>query len=451
MDVSPLSLPLLVEPLSGSRGWVCNESEKEGANQQGRRHDRKQQQQQHGGTGTLLLLPLLWLLAVLLVGVLLLLLLLLALSLTRCEQPLIQQLLLSPPSLSSSSSSSSSSSGPSCPVCHSFLLNAAVNNLKSWRLPPCCIPHVAHYVSSGAYHTDHATAIAAAAAYFGVPLGKGLGDDSVGWERRGGGGEGEMVGLVGVLGRKGGERKGTVAAGWGNEEGSWVWGEGQPASRGFSRQHLGKSVSESESGMTRGDEGDGEVQKRKQNRQEVVVFDIDETLLSNLPYLETHGYGSEPYNSSQWADWVRTSSAPPLPPGVALVRALQSSASRDHIHGYGPASYGEERHREEGSEGTSGLSAALVTGRPESQRAATVENLRRVGVTQWRVLMMRPLDANGNVVRETAVEYKSRCRREIEGMGMKIVGSVGDQWSDITGDATGDGTFKLPSPFYFIP
>ncbi|CAI6005492.1 unnamed protein product [Closterium sp. NIES-65] len=333
----------------------------------------------------------------------------------------------------------------------------SVNNFKSWNLPPCCVPHVTRYVSSGAYHADHSAAITAAAAFFRVPLGDGLSRAAGGWERRGGGGE-EAVGVQqrSVLGRKGGEGKGVGAADRGDAEGDWVWGEGQPASRGV-RGRLSWEPSRQQSqeggsgnGKTRGGEGREEVGRWQQKRQEVVVFDIDETLLSNLPYLQAHGYGSEPYNSSQWADWVFTSAAPPLPAGIALVRALQqTTASMRDDDGVGRERHGEESRG--GGLGAGGLGVALVTGRPESQRAATVENLRRVGVTQWKVLMMRPLDANGNVVQETAVQFKSRSRREIEAMGMRIVGSVGDQWSDITGDATGNGTFKLPNPFYFVP
>ncbi|CAI5465091.1 unnamed protein product [Closterium sp. Yama58-4] len=311
--------------------------------------------------------------------------------------------------------------------------NRAVNNFKSWNLPPCCVPHVARYVSSGAYYADHSAAIAAAAAFFKVPLVDGLSHEVGAWERWGRGGEGAVGVQVGsVLGRKGGEGKGAGAAGRGDSEGDWVWGEGQPPYRGVSgRLNWETSRQQAQeggngNGETRGGEGREEVGRgQQQKRQEVVVFDIDETLLSNLPYLEAHGYGSEPYDSSKWADWVFTSSAPPLPAGIALVRALQTTASIHDNNGPGKERYAEESYAEEdsreGGVGAGGLGVALVTGRPESQRAATVENLRRVGVTQWKVLMMRPLDANGSVVQETAVQFKSRCRREIEAMGMHIV------------------------------
>lgn len=50
----------------------------------------------------------------------------------------------------------------------------------------------------------------------------------------------------------------------------------------------------------------------------------------------------------------------------------------------------------------------------------------------------------------TAVVYKSAQRRKLEESGYKIVGNIGDQWSDILGTNTGDRTFKLPDPLYYI-
>ncbi|CAI7875628.1 unnamed protein product [Closterium sp. NIES-53] len=428
-----LSLPLLLQPLSGGNGWVLEESHTEKEKKShGREQQRERKPQQHGRSKSraagmlpvhassgkqgsssepqrtlptalhvlerlinallsllpllmLLLLVLLVLLAVLSLGVLLLL-AGVPYPLIRYEQPFIQQVLSSTPFFPSSSSTSSfasSSSHSLCPVCHAFLLNAAVNNFKAWNLPPCCVPHVARYVSSGAYHVDHSAAITAAAAFFRVPLGDGLSHATGGWERKGGGGEVAVGVQVGsVLGRKGGEGKGVGAFDRGDSEGAWVWGEGQPASRGVSgRLSWEPSRRQSQeggsgNGKTEGGEGWEDVRRWQQKRQEVVVFDIDETLLSNLPYLQAHGYGSEPYNSSLWADWVLTSSAPPLPAGIALVRALQqTTASMRDDDGLGKERHGEER-REDGV-GAGGLGVALVTSRLESQRAATVENLRR--------------------------------------------------------------------------
>lgn len=50
----------------------------------------------------------------------------------------------------------------------------------------------------------------------------------------------------------------------------------------------------------------------------------------------------------------------------------------------------------------------------------------------------------------TAVVYKSNERKRLEESGYRIIGNIGDQWSDILGTNTGTRTFKLPDPMYYI-
>ena len=52
---------------------------------------------------------------------------------------------------------------------------------------------------------------------------------------------------------------------------------------------------------------------------------------------------------------------------------------------------------------------------------------------------------------QSAVTFKSDIRRQIEKEGYRIWGNVGDQWSDLEGDCSGNRTFKLPNPMYFVP
>ncbi len=49
-----------------------------------------------------------------------------------------------------------------------------------------------------------------------------------------------------------------------------------------------------------------------------------------------------------------------------------------------------------------------------------------------------------------AVEYKTKERLKLEEQGYRIWSGFGDQWSDITGAASGSRTFKLPNPMYYI-
>lgn len=49
-----------------------------------------------------------------------------------------------------------------------------------------------------------------------------------------------------------------------------------------------------------------------------------------------------------------------------------------------------------------------------------------------------------------ALEYKSRRRSLLENTGLRVRSGLGDQWTDITGVAAGDRTFKLPNPMYYV-
>ncbi|KAJ1442471.1 HAD-like superfamily [Sesbania bispinosa] len=40
------------------------------------------------------------------------------------------------------------------------------------------------------------------------------------------------------------------------------------------------------------------------------IFDIDETLLSNLPYYAAHGYGLEVFDHEKFNEWVEKGAAP---------------------------------------------------------------------------------------------------------------------------------------------
>ncbi|GAU24701.1 hypothetical protein TSUD_355290 [Trifolium subterraneum] len=48
--------------------------------------------------------------------------------------------------------------------------------------------------------------------------------------------------------------------------------------------------------------------------------------------------------------------------------------------------------------------------------------------------------------------YKSKnYGKQLEDEGYRIWGNVGDQWSDLQGNSSGNRAFKLPNPMYFVP
>ncbi|TYH90146.1 hypothetical protein ES332_A13G029700v1 [Gossypium tomentosum] len=154
--------------------------------------------------------------------------------------------------------------------------------------------------------------------------------------------------------------------------------------------------------------------------KDIWIFYIDETTLSNSPYYYAqHGFGAEPYNATLFDEWVMEGAAPALPESLLLYNKLLSL----------------------------GIKVVFLTGRQESQRNTTASNLKNVGYHTWdKLILKEPSKYSG----KTAVFYKSNERKMLEKKGYRIIGNIGDQWSDLLGTNTGNRTFKLPDPMYYI-
>lgn len=149
------------------------------------------------------------------------------------------------------------------------------------------------------------------------------------------------------------------------------------------------------------------------------VFDIDETLLSNLPYYAQHGYGLELFDHREFDRWVEMGEAPAIPSSLRLYREVRDL----------------------------GFKTFLLTGRSEAHEGVTVDNLRKQGFHEWDKLILRAAADRT----KTATDYKSEKRKEMEAEGYKILGNSGDQWSDLLGYSMSARSFKLPNPMYYIP
>ncbi|KAL2338017.1 hypothetical protein Fmac_012463 [Flemingia macrophylla] len=157
----------------------------------------------------------------------------------------------------------------------------------------------------------------------------------------------------------------------------------------------------------------------KRTMNDVWIFNIDGTALSNVPYYAKHGYGVKPYNATAYDAWVRKGDAP----------ALRQTLKNYH--------------------NLLGLDFKIVflTGRTIDKKAVTEANLKEAGFHTWEKLILKdPVVYNG----QSSVAYKTAERKKLEKEGYRIVGNIGDQWSDITGKFPGFRTFKLPNPMYFI-
>ncbi|CAJ1978362.1 unnamed protein product [Sphenostylis stenocarpa] len=149
------------------------------------------------------------------------------------------------------------------------------------------------------------------------------------------------------------------------------------------------------------------------------IFDIDETLLSNLPYYAAHGYGLEVFDHEKFNDWVEKGVAPAIEPSLKLYENVLNM----------------------------GFKVILLTGRSERHRSVTVDNLINAGFKEWDQLILRTSDDQG----KRAVLFKSEKRSEMESDGYRILGNSGDQWSDLLGSSVSVRSFKLPNPMYYIP
>ena len=92
-----------------------------------------------------------------------------------------------------------------------------------------------------------------------------------------------------------------------------------------------------------------------------------------------------------------------------------------------------------------GVSVFFVTGRNESERRATIKNLKAAGYHDWAGLYFKPEHYHES----SAIPYKTHAREMIARQGYTIIASIGDQYSDLKGGYA-QKTFKLPNPYYYI-
>ncbi len=155
--------------------------------------------------------------------------------------------------------------------------------------------------------------------------------------------------------------------------------------------------------------------RRRSDERLAVVFDIDDTLLSNYPHIRSIGFG---YIPRDWEAWIARGEAPAIRPMRELLLATRRL----------------------------GLDVFLITDREDpGERAATEANLRREGLGDYTRMIMRPVAGSKLSVRER----KTAARRALYREGYTIVANLGDQKSDL--DSTyAERTFKLPDPLYLI-
>lgn len=147
-----------------------------------------------------------------------------------------------------------------------------------------------------------------------------------------------------------------------------------------------------------------------------MVFDIDETSLTNWQLLVGEDFA---YHKAASDAWNETGQAPAIPGTLRIEKEAQRL----------------------------GVTVFFITGRPERERAITEQNLKAQGFDGWQELALRSAAMEG----KSAEVYKSSVRAGIVADGYRIVLNVGDQWSDLKGKPEAEFSVKYPNPYYFIP
>lgn len=146
-----------------------------------------------------------------------------------------------------------------------------------------------------------------------------------------------------------------------------------------------------------------------------VVLDIDETVLSNYSDFKKRDFGgtlTDIHHDIQLANAV----------AIQPMRQYYRFAQRHHV------------------------AVFFVTGRNESERRATVSNLKHAGFTGWQQLYLKPDSYHAHSI----APFKLAKRKAIEAQGYTIIETIGDQNSDLIGGHNGTA-IKLPNPYYHLP
>ncbi len=151
------------------------------------------------------------------------------------------------------------------------------------------------------------------------------------------------------------------------------------------------------------------------SRNNVAIFDIDETSLNNFEYIKYYDFG---FTIESWDAWIDSAKATAIEPVLELYKYLKQK----------------------------GIKVFFITGRHQSQKLKdpdpTVKNLINVGYLDFDGIFFKP-----RTPKMKTSEFKSSVRKKLTEEGYYIFINIGDQYSDFEGEYPGK-TFKLPNPAY---
>ena len=146
----------------------------------------------------------------------------------------------------------------------------------------------------------------------------------------------------------------------------------------------------------------------------VVIFDVDETALNNYGLAEQMGFG---YVYEMNKKWNAEMKAPVIPQVKELYDFLLSK----------------------------GTKIIFLTGRNFPEYEVTYQNLKSTGYSVFDTLITQI----GDEKKMKAKDFKSSMRIWLTEQGYEIIGTVGDQWSDLEGLYHGIQV-KIPNYLYLI-
>lgn len=159
-----------------------------------------------------------------------------------------------------------------------------------------------------------------------------------------------------------------------------------------------------------------ENQRLQHPKKLAVVFDIDETVLSNYPSIKKFNYCASVPTIEREISKANGKAIPPM-------KALYQFAKDNKV------------------------SIFFITGRPTSLKKATLKNLKKQGFKGYKKIYFKTKPFAHD---KSVALYKTKMRKDIEKQGYVIVLNLGDQQSDLTGGEAMKA-YKLPNPFYYIP
>ena len=142
----------------------------------------------------------------------------------------------------------------------------------------------------------------------------------------------------------------------------------------------------------------------------VVIFDVDETALNNYEVSKKMGYG---YVYEMVLDWTQDAKVPAFQQVIELYNYLLIKGSK----------------------------IIFLTSREYDEYDATYKNLINQGYTEFDTLITK----SKNEHEMKSVDFKSAKRDELVQRGYDILGTVGDQWSDLEGPHHG---IQVKIPIY---